>query len=155
MTMRGSICTAPPRPAICNYVNRLTAVTGGSRPDAPRSATTVASLQERHGRPSLAAFGKVEATGERPTRANTETRYNVISTRLSPERFQHAVRSRRAIEIRLRRVLVATMNQDQQQNRKGGRPQNLAMMRCFALNFARFETNQGHNARQTQMRLME
>ena len=54
MTMCGSTWKTPPRAAICNHVNWLTAITGGSRPDAPRSATTVALLQERHGWPGRA-----------------------------------------------------------------------------------------------------
>ena len=139
MTMCGSTWKTPPRAANCNHVNRLTAITGGSRPDPPRSATTVASLQERHGWPGLATFGKSEASGERPTRTNTETGYQIISARVSPEHFQHAVRSRRAIKDCLHRVLDVTMNRDQQQNRKGSGPENLAMMQRFALDLARLE----------------
>ena len=74
-----------------------------------------------------------------PTRQNTETRKRIISARLSRERLQHAGRSRRVIENCLLRAQDVTMNQDQQQNRKGNRPEFLAMMRRFALNPARLE----------------
>ena len=51
-------------------------------------------LRERHDWPGLAAIGKVVATRETRTGTATETRYYIMSAELSPERFQHAVRSR-------------------------------------------------------------
>ena len=96
-------------------------------------------LQERHGWPGLAAIGKVVATRETRTGTTTETRYYIISAKLSPERFQHAVRSHWAIENSLHWVLDVTMNEDRQRNRTGNGPENLALLRRMALNVARIE----------------
>ena len=67
----------------------------------------VAWLQERHGWPGLAAFGKIEATRETPRQTKTETRYYIMSAPLSPDRFQHVVRAHWAIENCLHWVLEA------------------------------------------------
>ncbi len=60
----------------------------------------MAWLQEDHDWPGLAAIGKTEAMRESPERTTVETHnYNyIMSAPLSPERFQHAVRARWAIE---------------------------------------------------------
>ena len=99
----------------------------------------VAWLQERHGWPGLAAFGKIEATRETPRQTKTETRYYIMSAPLSPDRFQHVVRAHWAIENCLHWVLDVTMNEDRQRNRKDHGPENLALMRRLALNIARPE----------------
>ena len=62
-----------------------------------------------------------------------------MSAPLSPERFQHAVRTHWAIENCLHWVLDVTMNEDRQRNRKEHGPENLAMLRRLALNIARRE----------------
>ena len=102
-------------------------------------AHDIAWLQDRHDWPGLAAIGKVTATRETRTGTTTETRYYIMSAKLTPERFQHAVRSHWAIENSLHWVLDATMNEDQQRNRTGHGPENLALMRRMALNIARWE----------------
>ena len=99
----------------------------------------VAWLRERHDWPGLAAFGKIEARRETARRTTTETRYYIMSAPLSPERFQHAVRTHWAIENCLHWVLDVTMNEDRQRNRKEHGPENLAMLRRLALNIARRE----------------
>ena len=96
-------------------------------------------LQGRHRWPGLAAIGKVVAMRETRTGTTTETRYYIMSAKLSPQRFQHAVRSHWAIENSLHWVLDVTMNEDRQRNRTGHGPENLALLRRLALNVARIE----------------
>ena len=79
------------------------------------------------------------ATRETRTGTTTETRYYIISAKLSPERFQRAVRSHWAIGNSLHWVLDVTMNEDRQRNRTGNGPENLALLRRMALNVARIE----------------
>ena len=62
-----------------------------------------------------------------------------MSAELSPERFQHAVRSHWAIGNSLHWVLDVTMNEDRQRNRTGNGPENLALLRRMALNVTRIE----------------
>ena len=118
--------------------------------DHGRIETRVASvahdigwLQASHDWPGLAAIGKVVATREVRGRRTTETRYYVMSAKLSPERFQHAVRGHWAIENSLHWVLDVTMNEDRQRNRTERGPENLALMRRMALNVARIEASKG------------
>lgn len=99
----------------------------------------IAWLQQRHDWPGLAAIGKVEARRETARGIETETRYYIMSATLSPERFQHVVRTHWAIENCLHWVLDVTMNEDRQRNRKENGPENLALMRRLALNIARRE----------------
>ena len=99
----------------------------------------VAWLRKRHGWPGLAAIGKIEATRETARKTTTETRYYIMSTPLSPERFQHVVRAHWSIENCLHWVLDVTMNEDRQRNRKDHGPENPALMRRLALNIARRE----------------
>ena len=66
-----------------------------------------------------------------------------MSAKLSPERFQHAVRGHWAIENSLHWVLDVTMNEDRQRNRTERGPENLALMRRMALNVARIEASKG------------
>lgn len=96
-------------------------------------------LQERHRWPGLAAIGKVVSMRETRAGTTTETRYYVMSAKLSPQRFLRAVRSHWAIENSLHWVLDVTMNEDRQRNRTGHGPENLALLRRLALNVARME----------------
>ena len=118
--------------------------------DHGRIETRVASvahdigwLQANHDWPGLAAIGKVVATREVRGKRTTETRYYVMSAKLGPERFQHAVRGHWAIENSLHWVLDVTMNEDRQRNRTERGPENLALMRRMALNVARIEASKG------------
>ena len=96
-------------------------------------------LQGRHRRPGLAAVGKVVAMRETGAGTTTETRYCIMSAKLAPQRFRHAVRSHWAIGNSLHWVLDVTMNEDRQRNRTGNGPENLALLRRMALNVARIE----------------
>jgi predicted transposase YbfD/YdcC len=98
-------------------------------------------LQERHAWPGLQAVGKITATRATGGGTTVKTRYCLLSTALSPERFNQVVRSRWGIENQLHWVLDVVTNEDQTRNRKGHGPENLAMPRRLALNLARLETS--------------
>ena len=72
-----------------------------------------------------------------------KTRYYLLSTALSPERFNQVVRSHWDIENRLHWVLDVVMNEDQARNRKDHGPENLALLRRLALNPAKLEAGKG------------
>ena len=108
-------CTEPDWAAVCRAVGWL----------------------EHHGRPGLAAVGSVTATRETGQGSGTETRYFVMSSKLSPERLLAVVRARWGIENSLHWVLDVTKNEDRLRNRTGNGPENLAVMRRLALNLAR------------------
>jgi predicted transposase YbfD/YdcC len=90
-----------------------------------------------HGWPGLAAVGSVTATRGTGQGTGTETRYFVMSSKLSPERLLAVVRAHWSIENSLHWVLDVTMNEDRLRNRTGNGPENLAVMRRLALNLAR------------------
>ncbi len=94
-------------------------------------------LRETHDWPGLAAFGAVDATRETRDGTAAGTRYFIMSGTLSPERLLEAVRAHWRIENSLHWVLDVAMNEDQQRNRIGNGPENLAMMRRMALNLVR------------------
>jgi predicted transposase YbfD/YdcC len=83
-------------------------LTTGHEPDAGhgrleqrRAVLTgdIAWLQERHAWPGLQAIGKVTARREVGGRTTIKTRYYLLSTVLSPERFSQVVRSHWDIEV--------------------------------------------------------
>ena len=116
-----------------------------------RTATVchdVGWLLERHDWPGLSAIGKVVA--ERRLGDGSEsvdTRYYLLSAKLSAERFGRTVRSHWAIENadarvgRLHWVLDVSMDEDQARNRKGNGAACLAVVRRQALNMARMHPN--------------
>lgn len=105
-------------------------------------------LQERHDWPGLAAFGKIVRTREMKTATgaattSTETAYYLLSTELSPARFADVVRTHWGVENSLHWVLDVTMNEDQNRSRKGHAPQNLALLRRWAMNACKLEGSKG------------
>ena len=97
-----------------------------------RTATVchdIGPLQDAHRWPGLAAVGKVESVRVSEGRTRTETRYCIMSRKMSPEDFQKAVRNHWAIENRLHRVLDVRMREDDLRNRTGRGPENLAAVR--------------------------
>ena len=86
---------------------------------------------------------KVTATRETGDGRTCRTRYFLLSTVLTPERFLDVTRSHWGIENSLHWVLDVTMNEDQTRNRKDHGPENLAMLRRLALNLARLEPSKG------------
>ncbi len=93
-------------------------------------------LRQRHHWPGLEAIGKVVATRESNGETKTGTRNYILGAQLSLERFQHAVRTHWSIETSLHWLLDVSMNENGQRNWCDNGPENLALMRCLALNIA-------------------
>jgi predicted transposase YbfD/YdcC len=103
----------------------------------------IAWLQERHAWPGLKAIGKIVARREAGAKTTVKTRYYLLSTALSPERFNQVVRTHWDIENGLHWVLDVVLNEDQTRNRKDHGPENLALLRRLALNLAKLEPSKG------------
>ena len=107
-------------------------------------STDIAWLQETHQWPGLAAIGKVvrvrETAAKTAAKTTTETAYYLLSTALSPERFNEVVRSHRGVENRLHWRLDVVMNEDQDRSRMDNSPHNLAILRHMALNVMQKDT---------------
>jgi len=97
-------------------------------------STDIKWLQDNHQWPGLAAIAKVDRTRETKTKTTSETAYYLLSTDLSPERCNEAVRSHWGVENRLHWRLDVTMNEDQDRTRLDNAPHNLAVLRHMALN---------------------
>ena len=100
-----------------------------------RTATVshdVGWLQDLHRWPGLEAVGKAEAARETEGRTKTETRYCIMSRKMSPEELLKAVRTHWAIENSLHWVLDVQMGEDDLRNRMGHGPENLAAVRKIA-----------------------
>jgi predicted transposase YbfD/YdcC len=96
--------------------------------------TNIGWLQHGHKWPGLACIGKVTRTRETAAKTEVETAYYLLSTRMTPERFNAVVRSHWGIENRLHWRLDVVMNEDQDRNRMDNSPYNLAILRNMALN---------------------
>jgi len=106
-------------------------------------STNIAWLQEDHNWPSLAGIGKLVRVRETASKTTTETAYYLLSTALSGERFNEAVRQHRGVENRLHWRLDVVMNEDQDRTRLGNGPNNLAVLRHMALNGMQKEPSNG------------
>jgi predicted transposase YbfD/YdcC len=101
--------------------------------------TDIAWLQEDHHWPGLTAIGKITASREIDGRTGSDTRYYLLSTALTPESFNAAVRSHWGVENQLHWRLDVIMDEDQARNRKDHGPENLALLRKLVLNLAKLE----------------
>jgi predicted transposase YbfD/YdcC len=106
-------------------------------------STDIKWLQDDHQWPGLTAISKVERTRETKIKTTTETAYYLLSSALSPERCNEAVRSHWGIENRLHWRLDVTMNEDQNRTRLDNGPYNLAILRHLALNVMQKDTTKG------------
>ena len=106
-------------------------------------STDIAWLQDDHRWPGLKAIGKVDRIRETSAGPTTETAFYLLSTALSPERFNEVVRQHWAVENRLHWRLDVVMNEDQDRTRLGNGPQNLAVLRHMALNAMQTEGSKG------------
>jgi predicted transposase YbfD/YdcC len=106
-------------------------------------STEIDWLQKQHQWPGLAAIGKVERIRETPDKTSTETAYYLLSTALTPERFNEVVRQHWGVENRLHWRLDVVMNEDQDRTRMGNGPHNLAVLRHMALNAMQKEGSKG------------
>ena len=71
------------------------------------------------------------------------TWYYLLSTALSGERFNEVVREHWGVENGLHWRLDVVMNEDQNRNRLGHGPNNLAVLRHMALNVMQKEPSKG------------
>ena len=96
-----------------------------------------------HAWPGLAGVGKVTRSREINGVTSQETAYYLLSTPLPAARFGEVVRAHWGIENGLHWVLDVTMNEDQTRNRKDHGPQNIALLRRWALNACKIEGSRG------------
>ena len=96
-------------------------------------STDIAWLNKDHQWPGLAAFGKVERIRETAGKMTSETAYYLLSTPLTPERFNEVARSHWGVENRLHWRLDVVMNEDQDRCRLGTGSHNLAVLRHMLL----------------------
>jgi predicted transposase YbfD/YdcC len=106
-------------------------------------STDIAWLQADHHWPGLAAIGKVVRSRETAAKTTTETAYYLLSTALSAERFNEVVRSHWGVENSLHWRLDVVMNEDQDRNRSGNGPENLAVLRHMAINVMQKDATKG------------
>jgi predicted transposase YbfD/YdcC len=106
-------------------------------------STDIAWLRKDHQWPGLAAIGKVVRVRETPAKTTTETAYYLLSTPLSAERLNEVVRSHWGVENRLHWRLDVVMNEDQDRNRLGNGPENLAVLRHMAMNVMQNDATKG------------
>ncbi len=76
-------------------------------------------------------------------KTTAETAYYLLSSELSPERFNQVVRQHRGVENSLRWRLDVVMNEDQDRTRMGHGPHNLARLRHMAINAMQKEASRG------------
>jgi predicted transposase YbfD/YdcC len=110
-----------------------------------RTATACIDLDclDEHRWPGLPAIAKVIRTRETATKTTTETAYYLLSSALSPERFNDVVRAHWGVENQLHWRLDVVMNKDQDRSCLGNSPENLAVLRHMALNVMPKDAPQG------------
>ena len=106
-------------------------------------STDIGWLQEQHQWPALAAIAKVIRTRESGAKLTTETAYYLLSAPLGAKQLGDVLRDYWGIENSLHWVLDVTINEDRTRNRKDNGPENLALLRRFALNLACLELSKG------------
>lgn len=87
--------------------------------------------------PRLAAIGMVETRVERNGIIEQERRYYLCSAAIDLNLFAHAVRAHWGIENRLHWVLDVVFHDDLARLRSGYGPQNMAIIKHFAINMIR------------------
>ena len=87
--------------------------------------------------PGLATFARVEAERTVDVRTSRAVRSCLSSARLLPDTLAKAVRTHRAIENSLHRVLDVFFDEDAARNRADNGPENLAILRRLTLNLLR------------------
>lgn len=95
-------------------------------------------LKKRHKRwTNLESIIMIESTREIKNRTECEKRFYISSCEEKPERILHCIRSHWSIENSLHWVLDMSFGEDQSRIRKGNAPENMAIIRHFALNLIR------------------
>ena len=106
-------------------------------------STEIGWLQKQHQWPGLKAIGKVARVRETAEKTTTETAYYLLSSELTPERFNEVVRQHWSIENSLHWRLDVVMNEDQDRTRVGNGAQNLAVLRHMVINAMQKEGSKG------------
>ncbi len=106
-------------------------------------STEIGWLQKQHQWPGLKAIGKVARVRETVEKTTTETAYYLLSSELTPERFNEVVRQHWSIENSLHWRLDVVMNEDQDRTRAGNGAQNLAVLRHLVINAMQKEGSKG------------
>ncbi|HLZ33703.1 MAG TPA: ISAs1 family transposase [Nitrospira sp.] len=106
-------------------------------------STEIGWLQKQHQWPGLKAIGKVTRVRETGEKTTTETAYYLLSSELTPERFNEVVRQHWSIENSLHWRLDVVMNEDQDRTRAGNGAQNLAVLRHMVINAMQKEGSKG------------
>lgn len=106
-------------------------------------STEIGWLQKQHQWPGLKAIGKVVRVRETAEKSTTETAYYLLSSELTPERFNEVVRQHWSIENSLHWRLDVVMNEDQDRTRAGNGAQNLAVLRHMVINAMQKEGSKG------------
>jgi predicted transposase YbfD/YdcC len=96
-----------------------------------------------HRWPGLAAIGKIVRQREINRVITSETAYYLLSSALSAKRFGEVARSHSGIENSLHWVLDVTVNEDQSRTRLDHAPENLALLRRWALNACKLQGSKG------------
>ena len=87
--------------------------------------------------PAIAAIVKVEATVYEKAKQSNQIRFYVTSRPVTASQFAEAIRGHWAIENSLHWVLDVTFNEDAARSRTGHGPNNMAIVRHFAINMVR------------------
>jgi predicted transposase YbfD/YdcC len=106
-------------------------------------STEIDWLQKQHQWPGLKAVGKVVRMRETAEKTTTETAYYLLSSELTPERFNEVARQHWGVENSLHWRLDVVMNEDQDRTRMGNGPENLAILRHIAINAMQKEGSKG------------
>jgi predicted transposase YbfD/YdcC len=106
-------------------------------------STEIDLQQKQHQLRGLKAIGKVERKRETAEKTTTETDYYLLSSELTPERFNEVACQHRSIENRLHWRLDVVMNEDQDRTRAGNGAHNLALLRHMVLNALQKEGSKG------------
>jgi len=110
-----------------------------------RCAVVVAAadLGPHHGFPGLKAIGMIKSTRTIDGKTQTFQHYFALSRRFKPAELLRIKREHWGIENRLHWQLDVVLDEDMSRTRKDHGPENLAMMRRFALNLARTDMAKG------------
>ncbi len=97
-------------------------------------------FEERSKWKNLTTFGMVESTREIGDQTTHETRYFISSLPCDAKRFAEAARAHWGIENSLHWCLDISFGEDQSRVRTGNAPENLAIIRRFALSLIKHDT---------------
>ena len=97
--------------------------------------------------PDVAAIIKVESKAELKDRCRVETRYYITSANFTAEAAAQAVRDHWGIENQLHWVLDVVFGADQSRLQKGHGAKNMAVVRHFAINHVRIDSDPAEQKR--------